>query len=255
MSYGLPCGMNSLTYYLEWEGIMETILSLGAGVQSTALAIMVARGEIKVDAVVFADTGAEKPETYYMIDEYIAPMLKAASIPFHKVKNQRETLYEYCWRFSIVPSVLHRWCTVKFKVQPITKLVGKECVMLIGFSTEESHRVKNETNREFPLIERNMTVTDCRHIIQDMGWPVPTKSSCYFCVFQSPPEWNWMKIHHPELIERALELEAHSHEKKPHQRHKYGLLRGFPLWKFAQGIQEPLAFAGEYSCWDGWCGR
>ena len=43
---------------------IETIMSFGAGVQTTTLAILVAQGKVKCDAVVFADTKGEKPETY-----------------------------------------------------------------------------------------------------------------------------------------------------------------------------------------------
>lgn len=41
------------------------IQSLGGGVQSTALALMVARGELpRLEAAIFADTGWESAATY-----------------------------------------------------------------------------------------------------------------------------------------------------------------------------------------------
>ena len=41
------------------------ILSLGAGVQSTTLALMIEQGEIPmVDCAIFSDTGAEPKEVY-----------------------------------------------------------------------------------------------------------------------------------------------------------------------------------------------
>ena len=47
------------------------IISLGAGVQSTALMIMAERGEItpKPDFAIFSDTQAELPETYEHIEK------------------------------------------------------------------------------------------------------------------------------------------------------------------------------------------
>ena len=74
---------------------MKRILSFGGGLQTTALAIMVAKGELEVDEVVFANTGAEKPETYWYMENYIKPIL---SIPFVEVKSHLGTLYDYCWR-------------------------------------------------------------------------------------------------------------------------------------------------------------
>ena len=45
------------------------ILSLGAGVQSSTLALMIEKGEIPmVDAAIFADTQAESKETYEFLN-------------------------------------------------------------------------------------------------------------------------------------------------------------------------------------------
>ncbi len=45
------------------------VLSLGAGVQSTTLALMIEKGEIPmVDAAIFADTGAEPKAVYDHLD-------------------------------------------------------------------------------------------------------------------------------------------------------------------------------------------
>ena len=48
------------------DGRALHVISLGAGVQSTTLALMAAHGEIEPmpDAAIFADTGAEPPEVY-----------------------------------------------------------------------------------------------------------------------------------------------------------------------------------------------
>ena len=59
----------------------KRILSFGGGLQTTALAIMVAKGELEVDEVIFADTGAEKPETYWYMENYTKPMLEEVGIP------------------------------------------------------------------------------------------------------------------------------------------------------------------------------
>lgn len=57
-------------------------LSYGGGTQSAALALMTASGDApRVDAVIFADTKGELPETYEYA-EYVAKHLAAARIPF-----------------------------------------------------------------------------------------------------------------------------------------------------------------------------
>ena len=50
---------------------MKIICSLGAGVQSSTLVLMAARGELTPmpDAAIFADTGAEPEGVYTWLDE------------------------------------------------------------------------------------------------------------------------------------------------------------------------------------------
>ena len=53
---------------------MLRILSLGAGVQSTTLALMAAHGEVEApDCAIFADTGWEPPEGNYILDSHGLP--------------------------------------------------------------------------------------------------------------------------------------------------------------------------------------
>jgi 3'-phosphoadenosine 5'-phosphosulfate sulfotransferase (PAPS reductase)/FAD synthetase len=63
------------------------ILSFGGGVQTTALAILVAQGKVKADAVVFADTGAERPGTYDYMNSYTKPLLKESGVEFVTVRK------------------------------------------------------------------------------------------------------------------------------------------------------------------------
>lgn len=61
------------------------VLSLGGGTQSCALALMSAAGDLpKLDAIVFADTQGELPETYAYID-YLRTVVEAAGIPLYVV--------------------------------------------------------------------------------------------------------------------------------------------------------------------------
>ena len=237
---------------------MKRILSFGAGVQTTALAILLAQGKIEVDEVVFADTGAEKPETYWYMEAYTIPLFRGSRIPFTIVKQTPLNLVELCRSKKLIPSIIKRWCSDKAKQTPIRRYIGKEAISIIGFSSDEINRADRSTNKatkSFPLIDMGISVYDCHRIISDYGWPMPLKSSCYFCPFQRWSEWNCMKIHHTELIQACVDMEMNYYERRPNSRHTVGLFGGKPLWMWAEGIQMEWEFPGEYSCWSGDCGH
>jgi len=231
----------------------KRVLSFGGGVQTTAMAILMAQGKIQADEVIFADTGAEKPETYWYMDNYTKPLFKELGIFFTTVR-QNPQLYEYCFKHSLIPSTHWRWCTDKAKQRPIKKYLTKADIIMIGFSVDESNRAKNQ-ERVYPLLELGLSYADCENTILDYGWPMPLRSSCYFCPFQPWLEWNWLKREHPELIEKAISLEAHYYLRNSKARDTMGIFGGKPLWKWTTGIQSEWEFPGEYSCYSGDCGH
>jgi|TARA_R110002012_G_scaffold274488_2_gene460810 hypothetical protein len=158
---------------------MLTVLSLGAGVQSSTLALMAAKGEITPmpDCAIFADTGAEPQGVY----DYLDWLEKQLPFPVHRVmrsegltnalkyqakhKNKKNHVWK---KFSNVGIPLHtqsvkgtkgmllRSCTSLYKIEPVVKkireLLGlkkgergfkKVCVhQWIGISTDEAARMK-----------------------------------------------------------------------------------------------------------------
>jgi hypothetical protein len=234
---------------------MKTILSFGAGVQTTALTILAAQGKVKIDAVVFADTKGEKPETYWYMENYTVPLIESLKIPFitvrSKLKSRQPDLYGWLFRNKDIPGVMgKRECSWNFKRMPISREFPK-AEILIGFSSDEGKRLKTDS---YPLFEAGISGADCTRIISDFGWPVPVKSSCFFCPFQRPYEWNWLKRNHLDLFQKALDLEANFYTRKPYFRNEIGLMGGKPLWKFAKGIQQEFLLQ-ENSCWTGACGH
>ncbi len=219
---------------------MKTFLSFGAGVQTTAMLIMIAKGELEADAVIFADTGAEHPETYEYIEEYDRPLCERLGIPFITVRMHRimvnvstgehecaDSLREAILARKRVPSINTRWCTEYAKITPIRMFIRnmqregkmeKPALSLIGISIDEKHRALNadgswrqprisEYRNVYPLVEKRISRDDCHRIIKDYGWPQPPKSGCYFCPFQSAREWASLFRTHPDLFWDAVALE------------------------------------------------
>ena len=194
------------------------ILSFGAGVNTVALMVMLVRDEAPLDGVVFADTGGETPDTYESV-EIARTYLAEYQIPFTVVQaRQRATdLFGTALRRKVIPSVQWRWCTRDFKVNPIHQYyrgLGGHINQYVGIAFDEIHRMRDSretyVTNLYPLVDRRLTRQDCIDLISEAGLPVPPKSGCYFCPFNSTSRWRWILEHHPELFAKAIELEENS---------------------------------------------
>ena len=241
----------------------KTYLSFGGGVQTTALLILGYRGKVKFDEVIFADTGAERPDTYRYIDRYVRPLCSEMQIPFTVVTMDRKitdarsgedmrvnSLRDYCRLTRRTPSTYNRWCTGYSKIAPIRSYIkemqakrvySKPATSLIGISTDERHRAKGKDGRwkqphytefmnDYPLLKLGISRRGCHDIIREFGWSEPSKSGCYFCPFQSGKEWQKLYIENEELFWDAVEIEEESTGFP-----KYHLYHRMPLRRLASG--------------------
>lgn len=214
------------------------VLSLGAGVQSSTLALMIAAGELPmVDCAIFADTGAEPAGVYAWLDWLEARL----PFPVHRVMKGGGLLENIKasisgGRFAGAPfytesdsdrgvGTLRRQCTREFKVEPITQKLrellgltkgersGKSIriTQYIGISLDEAVRMKPSREawieHQWPLVERRMTRTDCLKWMAVHGYPLPVKSACTFCPYHNDALWRDMKLNDPESFAQAVEVD------------------------------------------------
>lgn len=227
------------------------IISLGAGVQSSAMALMASAGEITPmpQCAIFADTQAEPKSVY----EWLIWLEKQLPFPVHHVTAG--SLYESemriirskksgrLYRKNSIPAfvlkpngqkgLLGRACTLDFKINPLIKkareIVGvkRDCgpvrvIVWIGISTDEAHRMKPSRKKfienRWPLIDSGLSRKSCLKWMKDKGFPEPPRSACFFCPFHSDEEWLRLKNQEPESWTRAVEFErelidAHSKQE------------------------------------------
>lgn len=203
---------------------MLRVISLGAGVQSTTMALMAAHGEIgpMPDCAIFADTGWEPRAVYNHLDWLSSP--NVLPFPIHRVSNgniRKMLVTEERGRYAAVPFFLgnggmgRRQCTHEFKLKPIgwklRDLLGKgrrdripagAVETWIGISTDEAVRMKPskvqwQVNR-WPLIERRMNRGDCIAWLERHGYSRPPKSACLGCPFKSNEAWRSLRDESPE---------------------------------------------------------
>lgn len=232
----------------ETEKKKWNVISLGAGVQSSTMALMASRGElldIKVDFAVFADTQDEPANVYRWLDwlekQLSFPVYRVtkgrlsdsaltmrtsksgriypiASVPFHVITGEgKKTI------------VTHRNCTSDFKIKPIIKELRTRCgikrgqkevtvTSLIGISYDEMTRMKDSRDpwcvNRWPLVEMKMRRSDCIEWMNKNGYPEPPKSACVYCPFKSAAEFRRMQTEDPEEFQKAVQFERDFNEKR-----------------------------------------
>ena len=183
---------------------------------SVALMVVLLQEELPFDEAVFADTGGEVPETYEYLDvakDYLANH----DVPFTVVSKRGRSLYETAWHRRVFPSAIWRWSTRDYKITPILRhyrSLDSHINQYLAIAWDEIHRMKDSrvdyVTNLYPLIDRQFTRADCVATIEEAGLPIPQRSSCYFCPFNSVDRWRWLYETHPDLFERAVALEEHS---------------------------------------------
>jgi len=197
------------------------VLSLGAGVQSSTLALMIEQGELPpIDVAIFADVKGEPKKVYDWL-EYLKK--KITSYPIHVVtwRDLKQDILDASkgeYKAFTAPfftknietgkkGMLRRQCTNSYKVQPVIQEIrrllglkkrekrkaGTEVELLMGISQDEIVRMrKNQLNyitNEYPLVDKKMTRKDCLQWLEDNFYPTPPRSACTFCPYHSNKEW------------------------------------------------------------------
>ncbi|TMK41461.1 MAG: hypothetical protein E6G56_04400 [Actinobacteria bacterium] len=207
------------------------VLSLGAGVQSTALLLLVLAGEVKASAALFADTGWE-PRAVYDHLERLKGLCAEHGLPLYVVSNgnirntrEQDSFYHapyYLTNSDGSEGMSRRQCTHQLKIVPIRRKIRElmaergiaptpgavECLM--GISLDEWHRMKDADVRyivnRWPLVERRWTRADCKQHLADQGWEAP-RSACIGCPYHSNTEWRALRDGSPDEWQDAIRFE------------------------------------------------
>lgn len=217
------------------------VLSLGAGVQSSVLALMADRGEYgleKPDLAIFADTGWEPPAVY----QHLEWLEKQLSFEVVRVSagNIRDNIIEGVapdgHRFLGIPVFtvnedgskgrLIRQCTSDYKLDPIHSYLRarleiqqgrrapkhKTVEMWLGISVDEMMRKKDSryewiTNR-YPLLEREFSRSQLILWFEEHypGRTLP-RSACIGCPFHSDASWKDLQKNDPQSFSEAVHID------------------------------------------------
>ena len=197
----------------------KIIVSYGAGTNSVAMLLVLER---RPEAIVFADTGGERPETYAHIRWMQTWLAKRDWPQITVVTAGDETLEEECLRQHRLPSLAYGFasCSDKFKRRPFKRWLKDqpraEYVVAIGFGSDEDKRVtkgmqwKEPYERIYPLHAAGWDRGRCIAEINAAGIPQPGKSACFFCPSSKKSEITQLKAENPELYKRAIMMEKNA---------------------------------------------
>lgn len=217
------------------------VVSLGAGVQSSTMLLMLAEGALnypKPDVAIFADTGWEPRAVYKHLDWLESEVSKhGVKIVRTSRSNIREDMINcaekgvYAYTMPLFTKddetgkqgILMRQCTYAYKIQQIRRtirqLLGygpkgrvKEKVkMYLGISIDEVHRMKPSPvkyiEHVYPLVENGISRDDCLAWMAARGYPKPPKSACIGCPYHSDRIWAEMKRNDPESWADAVDFD------------------------------------------------
>ena len=216
------------------------LLSLGAGVQSSCIALMAGKGEIgpMPDAAIFSDTQAEPAAVYTWLDwlekQLPFPVIRVSKGSLTKaqltIRERKDGKGK--WAKSLIPAfvankdgtrgIMGRACTYDYKVLMLEK-EGRRLARIkrgqkevtvtqwIGISWDEIQRMKDSrvkwAQHRWPLIERRMTRRDCKTWMKENGYPEPPRSACIYCPFHSDAEWRRLRDQEPEEFKKAIDFD------------------------------------------------
>lgn len=209
------------------------ILSLGAGVQSSTLALMIEKGQVPmVDAAIFADVKGEPKAVYEWLD-YLQTQVTKYPIYVVTWRNLKQDILDAAqgnYKAFTAPfftkniqtgkkGMLRRQCTSDYKIKPVVRKIrellgleknekrkkGTKVDLLMGISKDEVSRMKKNPlkyiNNVYPLVEMEMRRSDCLTWMEEHRYPKPPRSACTFCPFHSTAEWRELKKNKEEWAE------------------------------------------------------
>lgn len=220
------------------------LLSLGAGVQSSTLALMAATGAVPaIDGAIFADTQSE-PASVYTWLAWLESEIARSPHPFPVYRVTAGSLADEALRMRVARNglkysrttipfftlsangelgrITHRSCTADYKIKPIIRKCkelakpkrGEKRVLvhqLIGISIDEASRMKPSRDAwiesRWPLVDLGVRRRHCVEWMLAHGYPEPPRSACLFCPFHDLPEWRRLRDHEPEEFGRAVRFE------------------------------------------------
>lgn len=219
------------------------IVAYGGGSNSRAMIIDMYHEGIKIDLILFADTGSEQDYTYEGNEEFNKwlgekGLPKITVVKYIHGSGAYDTLEEECLQQNKLPSIAYggiKSCSLKWKMTPQDKYCktlpeiqeiwakGERVNKYIGYDLGEEDRIDNakkydRVNKEYKniyyLFDKGIDRDKCVELIKKEGMTLPGKSSCFFCPNMKTIEIIKMYLDYPKLFDKAVSMERNANLTK-----------------------------------------
>lgn len=207
----------------------------GGGVDSTAIAVLIWKGELPPPQYAWiVDVGYEPKTTWDYVANVLQPKLAERSVILHILKTTDYTQNDLVrGGYPTIPAYRKRdddsiqklstHCSSGWKERVAQRWLreqGVEAVeQWVGIAAEETRRVRESDKAwvrlRYPLIERGLTRSDCVYMIGQAGWPMPERTSCYLCPHRSQGDWRRLAHRNREDFDRAVAAEKEIQKTNP----------------------------------------
>ena len=205
------------------------IVFLSGGKDSTAMLLMMLERGMRVDEIIFVDTGLEFSQMYehiQKIETYVKEnygktltILKPEKpfeyylLRYKKTRGKYKDRAGYGW-----PRLKVRWCTGRLKLDPIHRHLRRykdkyTVIQYVGLAFDERTRMRDDKKKRYPLIDWRITEEQALKYCYAKGfdfgglYTLFCRVSCWLCPFRSLSELKVLYDHFPDLWEKLRELE------------------------------------------------
>lgn len=191
----------------------------GGAASAVAVKLDIAEHGIDAGPLVYIDTGAEHEDTKRFLDD----LVRWFNSPIETISSDK---YEDTWavwekrRFLRGPQGAP--CTLELKRLVRAAYEHPDDVQIFGFTSDEKKRAETfrkhhygEIKVETPLIEQDVSKSDCYALIERAGIKLPTpyllgfdNNNCLPCVkAEGAKYWNRIRRNFPDKFDRMAKLE------------------------------------------------
>ncbi len=219
------------------------VVSFSGGKDSTAMLLGMLERGMRIDCILFCDTGLEFPQMY----EHISKLEHDIGRPVTRIRAEHS--YEYLMFDTPVkrgpdspivrrygagcsgygwPGPRQRWCTTRLKDLPRERFLRElrqqfDVKEHIGIAADEQYRLERENNKNpnhvHPLVDWGMTESDCLAYCYGKGYDWGglyeqfRRVSCWCCPLQSLEELRQLRKNHPDLWAQLNEWDRRTWRK------------------------------------------